>query len=294
MPRLSPEELASRRTGMGSTCVVEAAGLAPWNGAGPMRLFCEKLGIEPPDDAEADGPEQVEWLEWGHIQEPVIADWYERRMGVKLQLGGPVFDGIHWATLDRKVIGQSRLLEVKNVGSPQLYSHWDVTSQDGIPRYVRAQVTVAMGYHGAQETDVAASIGGRPPHVWTVFFDRELYDLLMHVRDKFWGEHVLTGSPPPMDHTPACKEYLRHKYPSNIDRRIIEATAEAEHWGNLRASATKRAAELKREMAKVDAELLAHVGENYGIQGDGWKMTWSVGKDGRRRQRFTARGVEGE
>ena len=49
MPRLSEQERAERRNGMGSTCIVEANGLAPWKGAGPMRLYCEKMGIASPD-----------------------------------------------------------------------------------------------------------------------------------------------------------------------------------------------------------------------------------------------------
>ena len=50
MPRLTAEELAERRLGMGSTDVVEACGFAPWQGAGPMRLYCEKRGITSADD----------------------------------------------------------------------------------------------------------------------------------------------------------------------------------------------------------------------------------------------------
>lgn len=295
MPRLSPAELSARATGMGSTCIVEANGLSPWSGAGPMRLYCEKLGIAAPDDAEEDS-EASEWLEWGHVQEPIIASWYEHERGDKLQLGGPVYSSEvpeFWATLDRKVIGQPRIVEVKNVGSPRLYSHWDASSTDGVPRYVRAQVTMAMRFASIPECDVVASIGGRPPHVWRVFYDAELGDLLMSGAVAFW-QMVKARKHPPLDHTSASKAYLHSKYPSNADR-IIDDCDEIEHqlaMARLEASiAETRAA---KEKQRIDALLMQRIGPRAGIKGSGWSMTWKVGADGKRRQRFTVKGVPGD
>ena len=292
MPRLSPQELAERSRGLGSTCIVEACGLAPWKGAGPMRLMCEKLGIAPPDDAEEDDEDDKEWLEWGHVQEPVIADFYERTRGVKLQLGGPVYSREipnFWATLDRTVIGASKLIEVKNVGSPRLYSHWDTSSSDGCPRYVRAQVTIAMAYHGARECDVVAAIGGRPPHVWTVTYDPELAELLIDGGRRFWAL-VQSRTPPPLDHTPASKAYLLDKYPSNADRIIHDATEGETMLAVQRIQAANAEKEAKREKDRLDAELMSKIGDRAGIRGFEWKMTWKLNKSLKRQQRFTARG----
>jgi putative phage-type endonuclease len=288
MPRLSPEELTARRTGMGSTCIVEANGLAPWKGAGPMRLFTEKLGIVSPDDEEEISDDG--WLEWGHIMEPVIADWYERDRGARLLPGGPVHSQEHphfWATLDRVVIGENRLVEIKNVGSPTLYSHWSTSSESGVPDYVRAQVTVAMGFRGSRETDVVASIGGRPPHVWRLFFDAELYDLLIDGALRFW-QLVQDGTPPPLDATPATKRYLLAKYPHPTDP-VIEPADEETHalaLERLEAAARERAAKARKDA--IDAELMARVGTRDGIYGEGWRFTWKMQTNGQRRQRFTS------
>ena len=290
MPRLSEQEKAERRRGMGSTCIVEANGLAPWKGAGPMRLYCEKMGIASPDDAEED-PEREEWLEWGHVQEPIIADWYERTYRVKLQLGGPVIsieEPKFWATLDRTIIGANKLGEIKNVGSPQLYSHWDVSSQDGVPRYVRAQVTIAMHFHGARETDVVAAIGGRPPHVWTVAYDAELAELLMKGAHRFWYEFVGQAIAPPLDATDATRAYLKHKYPANVDRRMVEINDEQiERIAASRDEAAIREKDAIATKRAGDAYLMDRCGDADGIFGLWGKFTWKADKNGKRVSRFT-------
>lgn len=293
MPRLTAQELTSRSKGLGSTDIVEANGLSPWRGAGPMRLYCEKLGIKSPNDEE-EADDDRDHLEWGHVMEPVIAANYEEKVGVELVMGRRVTNKRwphFWATLDRMVAVQEKLVEIKNVGSPALYQHWDVTSQDGIPRYVRAQVTVAMAISGYQVCDVAASIGGRPPHVWTVFYDAELGEMLMSGAVKFW-DHVLTNVPPPIDGTPASKAYLEYRYPCEADRVIEDATEEEEWLANERAAAKSAEEEAKDRKANLDNMLLRLIGNRAGIKGNGWKMTWRTGKDGQRRQRFTSRGAE--
>ena len=292
MPRLSDAELSARRTGMGSTDVVEACGLAPWKGSGPMRVYCEKLGIKPPDDAEEIDDEDPR--DWGHVMEPVIADWYARRRTVTLIRGAkqPSHDYPWlWATLDRKVTDMPLLVEIKNVGSPPFYRHWNVADQDGIPNYVRAQVTIAMRCTGIYETDIVACIGGRPPHVWTVAYDAELADMLIAGGLRLWNM-VEARTPPPLDETPATRAYLDARYPQNVERRMIEASAEAEVWAAERIRATKVRHDAESIEKRATAHLLEAAGDADGIVGNGWRKTWKTDKNGSRRPRFTGSGEE--
>lgn len=291
MPRLTAEELADRKNGMGATDVVEACGLAPWQGAGPMRLFNEKLGIVSADDAtEESDPDRSAHMEYGHVLEPVILGWYERKTGAMCVPGGhtrhPSVPWL-WASLDATLVGGERIIEVKNVSSPALYRHWDVSSQDGVPNYVRAQVTIGMACHGAREAHVVASVGGRPPHVWAVMFDQELADLLIEGATRFW-QSVKDGTPPPLDATDATRVYLRHKFPANVDRRILEMDDDVT---NALASARMEYAETEKrattEKRRLDAELMARVGDADGIQGRWGKFTWGLNAKGVRATRFT-------
>lgn len=289
MPRLTHEQLATRKRGMGATDVVEALGLSPYEGAGPMRLFMQKTSSDPEDESTSDKP----WLEWGHIQEPIILSWYERESGNPCIPGGHVPSPVHpwlWATLDAKVVGDARIVEIKNVASNMAY-HWDPYAEDGVPRYVRAQVMVGMHCSGARLADVVASVGGRAPHTWTVAWDEELWGLLESGAAKFWAR-VLEQDAPPLDGTPATKEYLRRKYPSNVDRVVRDATEAENGIGSARARELAVYQQAEKMVAILDAQLLAACGTADGIQGDGWKMTWRVNKAGKRTQRFTVQGEE--
>jgi hypothetical protein len=134
-----------------------------------------------------------------------------------------------------------------------------------------------------------ASIGGRPPHVWLVTFDPELADLLIDGGRRFW-HLVETRTPPPLDHTPASKAYLLHKYPSNADRIIHDADEEETMLAIQRIQAANTEREAKQEKNRLDAELMAKIGDRAGIRGMEWKMTWKKNKADKRQQRFTARG----
>jgi predicted phage-related endonuclease len=276
--------------GLGSTDIVEINGLAPWQGAGPMRVWCEKKGVLNSDDAQEVDEDRAAALEWGHVQEPVIADWYARTRGVQLMLGGHVpnpFNSRMWASLDRKVVGEPRLVEIKNVGSPRLYRHWDASDPDGVPDYVRAQVTIAMGFACADECDVVASVGGRPPHVWRVFLDVDLFRALVDEAEVFL-RMLAADSPPSLDHTPASKTYLRARYPRNVEHTIVQADANMDCVGMARARAAADEAAAAKVKAHHDAILMSAIGDADGVEGTGWRMTWKCDKTGVRRSRFTS------
>jgi putative phage-type endonuclease len=281
MPRLSARELAERRKGMGSTDVVEALGLAPWEGAGPMRVFLAKTGPEPDVDER---PE----LDWGHVMEPVILDWYKRETGLTVRKGGQCRHPIHswlWASTDAHADG--RIVEIKNVGA-NMAKHWDVTDDAGIPRYVRAQVTIAMWCSGEPLCDVVASIGGRPPHIWTVAYDDELARLLVDKASSFWADCTM-GKAPPLDATDSTIRYLRAKYPTVEDRSVVEPPIDVEAMGQERARLTLELRAAESRVKQIDADLLGAIGSQgvHGFQGAGWRMTWN-----RKSKRFTVQGEE--
>lgn len=290
MPRLSHEQIADRKNGMGSTDVVEVLGLSPWRGAGPMRVYLEKTtGEAPPAAEDEDGPVETEdEKDWGHVMEPIILAEYERSTGRKVIPCGTVQHPTEpwlFATLDATVIGEDRNLEIKNVGA-NMVRHWDAHSDDGVPRYVRAQVTIGMACLGKRLCDVSASVGGRPPHVWTVAYDEELATMLIDGGRAFW-EAVKAGIAPPLDHTPSTKAYLRAKYPSNVDRVMMEVDNEIQALGLERLAMAQAEKDSKRRKDILDAEILSRVARADGVQGEGWKMTWKLDKNGMRRQRFT-------
>lgn len=286
MPRLTEAQLADRRIGLGSTDVVEAMGLAPWQDAGPMRLYLEKAeGVERELDEDA-----AARFDWGHRLEAELARWYSETMGVTLLPGGHVPHREHawlWATIDFKA--PDRGIECKHVSSGMAH-HWDESAEDGVPRYVRGQVTIAMACLGVRLFDVVADVGGRPPHVWTVAWDQALADLLLSGADRFW-KRVLAKTPPDLDATEATRAMLARRWPTNEDRVMVPAGPVEQELAEARIMAAIEEGVANGKKILADVKLLERIGSADGIRGEDWIMTWKIGKDGRRRQRFTAKAL---
>lgn len=296
MPRLSVEQLEARRKGMGTTDVIQALGYAPWEGAGPMTVYVEKLGLAP-------RPTETDEQRWGHEQEPVILAWYEREVEPVIAVWRTVHHPKHewlFATLDAYAFGGNRNIEVKSRGIFGLREGWNDSDPTGVPQHVRVQVNIGMSIREAPECAIVASICGAPPKVWIVPFDAELDRTVIHDAQEFWAKHILERVPPELDDSSATRLYLQSKYPRETEPTIVKATAEIDEIGIKRAKASGQIIELSKIRNTCDAQLLDAIGLNSGIQSsdrvngelyaESWKMTWKTGKDGKRRSRFTVKG----
>jgi putative phage-type endonuclease len=271
---------------MGATDIVEVCGLAPWQDAGPWRVWNAKTGATKPEDP-------TDEMRWGHHVEDYLRAWYSQTYGRRVEKTGPVFSRKYpwlWASPD----GCSApwdYYEIKNVGS-FMASHWDLSDDDGIPHYVRAQVTVGMFCAEVDHWTVIATVGGLPPRVWTVQYDAELADLMVTRAAMFWRT-VVDRIPPRIDASDACRAYLQSKWPRD-ERPLIESTMSDDETASERAEIAAAVKNGKARIKYLDSHLMSRIGDARGILGDGWKMTWKVGKDGKRRSRFTWRGEEDE
>lgn len=292
MPRLSPEQLEARRRGMGTTDIIQVMGIAPWQGAGPMAVYVEKKGLAP---VEKDENEDAK--EWGHWLEPVIAKWYEKAQGVTLFPCGTTRSKQHdwlFCTHDFAIHGQERRgIEIKNVGRWMAH-HWNESDPDGIPHYVRVQVTLQMAICEYDEAHVCASIAGSPPAIWPVRFDPELAALAIDAGRTFWTNHIIADTPPAFDGSEAARQYLRAKYPKEETPLIIKATEVMNGIAAARIAAASRRVADDTLVRQCDDELLSFVGSNTGAMGvidsTTWKLTWKTNKAGVRASRFTIKG----
>jgi putative phage-type endonuclease len=283
VPELTAAQLASRADGMGASDVVEAANLAPWEGAGSWRLYNAKLGITPPSPP-------TEEMKWGHSLERVIATWYVDNVGPFAIPGDSHFHSDEpwlWATLDG--ITPDRTIEIKNVGG-FMCRDWSVGDPDGVPDYVRAQVQIGMLCAVREECHVVASLAGRPPELWTVRYDAELAGILLDKARKFW-RCVQERIDPPLDGSDACREYLRHKYPRD-ERPMLTPPPGIYQIAGERNAAAQLAKSNAAIVKELDARLMAGLEDAAGWDGEGWKFTWKRQKDGKRATRFTWKGGE--
>jgi putative phage-type endonuclease len=282
--------MSDRMNGLGSTDIVELAGLSPYQGASPVRVYGKKIGLLPEEDGRSS-----EEKEWGKWMERHILDWYEEQTGSVFVQSLRVQSQKHpwlWATPDARGGNEDdEWVEAKNVGSFMAH-HWRRDDDDGIPDYVRAQVQLGMYCAEAKRWTVIACIGGLPPRVYRVDYDAELAERLVEIGRVAW-EGILARREPPMDGSSSARDYLRAKYP-RVEVEKVESSFAHEDLARLRMEAAATEKSAKSEKERLDNLILSEMGGTGVMIGDGWKMSWKVGANGKRMQRFTAAREESE
>lgn len=178
--------LEERRTGIGGSDAAPSLGLSRW--MSPYELYLEKLGELPPK------PETWE-MKRGRSLEPGILEWYSEETGARMHkpdlIRHPDFPYI-LANLDSLAElpdGRFKVVEAKATGSSR---GWGEPGTDQVPEEYLIQVQHYQGViratlHIEVVADIAVSICGRKPQVYTVEPDSELQGMLFRSHGEFWS-----------------------------------------------------------------------------------------------------------
>lgn len=203
------EFLAQRRKGIGGSDISALLGLNPWKSS--FGLYLDKTGrLE-----ENLTPEQEERMKWGTILEDVIAKDYAEQQGVKIQrinqqMTHPKHDCIV-ANVDRVVLddgararfdgervkGANKVLEVKTANAFAMNSDdWGDEGSEVVPTNYWLQVMWYMGITQLPVADIAVLFGGQRQKVFTVGFDKTVFDDLVSQAVDWWQKHIVADMPP--------------------------------------------------------------------------------------------------
>jgi len=267
----TPEDIALRRAGIGSSEIAAVVGLSPY--ATALDIYARKLGIE---DEQPDN----EFMRWGRMLEPVIADRYAQRYHVDLVTSPTVRHPEHeWmvASPDRIYADGSRLVEIKNVSASRAYE-WGEAGSTRVPERYYLQVLWQMAVTGIHRADLAALVGGNDLRVYDVAYDPTLVEYLTHVGREFWVDHVLAGVPPEIDDLTAAGRYLAVRYPRDSGE-TIEADWEIELWIDRLREAREilESAEATRQEAEL--RIKEFMGEASTLVGRNGRVTYKSTKD---------------
>lgn len=267
----SPEWLAARAEGIGSSDIPVIAGESPYRSA--LELWAEKTGKAPaqePDAATAD------LFDIGHRMEPVLLDLYESRTGRRARRAPRMLahPEIPWAraSLDAEA-PVKRIVEAKWTHARR----WSMG--DAVPADVLLQVQWQMFVAGRDVVDVVALVG---PELRIVEIGRDeaMIDNLLFLASDFW-QHVQDGTPPPVDGSESTRKALSRIHPSN-DGRLLPSDPDIDQLiADLRAAE----AEAKDAEARVDTcknALRALIGDADGIAGSWGVATWKRNADSTR------------
>jgi putative phage-type endonuclease len=270
-----------RRGGLGASDVAQLVpGLAPWGS--PWALWCDKVGLDDPDDAE-----ESEAMRWGRLLEGPIADEFERRTG--LHVGHRQARCTHpdepWArcTVDGIASESDRgdgptdgwssslaagCVETKNTAYP---TDW---ADGAIPDHYVAQGQWQMWVTGLSRVWFAVLLGGRRLHIVEHTRDDALIGPLVELAGRFWHDHVIAGVPPASDGSEATTLALARSYRAAAAGITVPLDDLADDVGDLRA--------LRAERAGLDTRIRAHENRikaalgpaEAGSVGDDIAVTW--------------------
>lgn len=238
--------LANRANGIGGSEAAAVLGLHPW--MSPLALYCEKIGLTGPKDADSEA------VEWGRILEPVIADQFVEKTGRQLVDPGPwhSWRNNHYpfmqVTVDRLIvpIGEEGNGDL-SIKTASAYKHEDWKDEE-IPLPYQIQLQYELLTTGMQWGAFAALIGGQRLELRPNITRNERFcACLLEKVEEFW-DRIKRGDPPDPDGSASTTETLKRLYPKD-NGEAIALPGEAMEWDERRA---KLKAEIKEREAAVD------------------------------------------
>lgn len=235
-----------RASGLGGSDISVVAGLNPFKS--PYELWLEKRG-QLPEVIAADQREREMRLLFGHLFEEPVAQGYcilrSKREKQEIKVARKHETLRHpknsWAMahIDRRVVGERRGLECKNVGPWAWRESWGPDGSDQVPDYMLLQCQWYIAVTGYELWDLAALHGGNDLRIYTIPRDQGIIDSLISMGEEFW-EHVESGTTPEITWaSPATTELFKRLYPGS-DGSMREASAELFKWHEVRQEAIQR------------------------------------------------------
>ena len=209
-----------------------------------------------------DKPIEVnEAMNWGNVLEDPVALEFARVTGKKVARLNRMIqhkDGVLLANIDRRIVGESALLEVKTVGYNSMHL-WGDSGTDEVPDKVLAQTLTYLAVTGYQKAYIACLIGGQELRIYEVYRDEEVIEDIVYKAAEFWKTVEDDCHPAPTE--PSSVEVL---YPENNDSFTVDA-AIASTTSELKSLQIK-IKEMQAEEKAIKAKLCARIGDTSGVK----------------------------
>ena len=206
------EWLAIRRQYIGGSDAGAVIGMNPYKSS--YTLWAEKTGKIP--EFEGNITTKV-----GTYLEELVAQMFEEETGKKVRRKNrTMVNDIYpfaCANVDRLVVGEKALLEIKTTNSIPLMKK--LRGSDEFPDAYYAQVVHYLAVTGLEKAYLAVLINCREFKVYELNRDQAEIDALMKAEAEFW-KLVENNTPPVADGSDSTSETLTTLYPESNDDRV--------------------------------------------------------------------------
>ncbi len=263
---LTPEQILERRGYIGSTDSAAILGLSRYST--PLNVWAIKTGQIVEEDISGKLPVRL-----GHKLEQAVAELFTEETGKKLhRVNETVFHPKYnflAANLDRRVVGEKAVVEIKNVGAFRR----DEWREGQSPAEYICQVMHQLAVTGWDRGYLVALIGNTDFEIRTIERDEQALKDLVNREVSFWNDFVVPKIMPSISR--GDKDTLSALFPLAEEGKEIElddrAAAICDSLDGLRSDLKG----LEGSIAGAENELKAMLGTaDAGIVGDR-KIFWS-------------------
>jgi putative phage-type endonuclease len=270
MPEVYGEPLSGdpftdrRRTGVGGSDAGAILGVSPY--ASALSVYEDKRGISP------DGFVPSERMVWGSRLESAVLQGYAEDTGRKVHKGRFLRSKRYPFVVGHPdALADDRLIEVKVTG--RLDERWGPDGSDEVPAHYYAQVQHYLVLTDRFVADLAALVGGRELHIYTIPADKEFQDAMLEEEAAFW-QQVQDGTPPDPDGSESAGAALRRMFPMAVPEEVI-ATPEVAYYVESYLTAKGMVDIAEAEMDRWGQLVQQFMGARERLVGPGFTATWA-------------------
>lgn len=269
-----------RAESISSTDIAAIAGLNPY--VTPWDVYARKTGLVQPVEEIGFGP-----MHWGTVLEPHLIDAYELVLKVVVKRSGNKtlwHPSRKWqcATPDGRVMMGPKTMRAVEAKTSGRGHRWGDPSKAGqassVPEEYAIQGAWEMSVTEAMGVDFPVLIGGQQFQIYSLARDMETEAMLLELGENFLRQHLIPRVPPPITASESVKEWLRRRFPKNVEP--MKAATEVESVVAERLRVLRAVAEwVNRKVEDYEYGFKAAIGDADGIEGVGWRATWKRTKD---------------
>lgn len=259
MPREQWLEL--RRGGIGGSDAAAIVGLNPYSS--PWSVWADKLGKTP-------GAEDSEAMRQGRDLEAYVVARFEEATGLRARRRNKLIRNPKYpwalANIDREIVGAAAGLECKTTSVLNLRKFRD----GDYPAQYYVQCVHYLAVTGWDRWYLGVLILNNGFRVYTVDRDEAEIEALMGAEERFWRDHVLTGTPPTVDGMPATRKTL-DRLPADDDAVDL---SHYEHHIDRLETLNRQIKALNEEKTRCENQVKAALGGAVTGYGMRYAVTW--------------------
>ena len=212
--------------------------------------------------------------EVGSYLEPFVAELFERETGKKVRRKNRMLVNTDYpwafADVDRLVVGEKALLEIKTTNSLPVMRKF---RNGEYPESWYCQITHYLAVSGLEKAYLAVLIGCKEFKLFEIERDEEEIEALMKAEEQFWN-NVKTNTPPAVDGTDSTSKTISTIYPDSNGDTVSLMAYETDLMQYLALSAQIKA--LKEQQDEMANRVKAFMNEAGKGESNRYKVSWST------------------